>query len=155
MALPADTDDDPSEAPAARATADMADDCPLAMGGLKGSTQHFILEGRDGVDAMERGYVRGFDAVAKAELWERWRRGESLKAIGRAFGKPLSSIYFFKAQFRPEPSEVVSRHVVVSPSGFCCSPARLMPKARSGVLKVARLDGLDTLSRQDHHALQP
>ena len=25
------------------------------------------LEGRDGVDAMERGYVRGFDAVAKAE----------------------------------------------------------------------------------------
>ena len=46
------------------------------------------LEGRDGVDAMERGYVRGFDAVAKAELWERWRRGESLKAIGRAFGKP-------------------------------------------------------------------
>ena len=54
----------------------------------------FILEGRDGVDAMERGYVRGFDAVAKAELWERWRRGESLKAIGRAFGKPSSSIYF-------------------------------------------------------------
>jgi hypothetical protein len=35
-------------------------------GGLQGSTQHFILEGRDGVDAMERGYVRGFDAVAKA-----------------------------------------------------------------------------------------
>jgi hypothetical protein len=43
---------------------------------------------------MERGYVRGFDAVAKAELWERWRRGESPKAIGRAFGKPSSSIYF-------------------------------------------------------------
>ena len=42
--------------------------CPLNGGGLKGSTQHFILEGRDGVDAMERGYVRGFDAVAKAEL---------------------------------------------------------------------------------------
>jgi hypothetical protein len=32
-------------------------------------------------------------AVAKAELWERWRRGESLKAIGRAFGKPSSPIY--------------------------------------------------------------
>jgi hypothetical protein len=43
---------------------------------------------------MERGYVRGFDAVAKAELLERWRRGESLKAIGRASGKPSSSIYF-------------------------------------------------------------
>ena len=32
--------------------------------------------------------------MAKPELWERWRRGESLKAIGRAFGKPSSSIYF-------------------------------------------------------------
>ena len=53
-----------------------------------------MLEGRDGVDATERGYVRGFDAGAKAELWERWRCGESLKAIGRAFGKPSSSIYF-------------------------------------------------------------
>ena len=61
---------------------------------------------RDGVDAMERGYVRGFDAVAKAELWERWRRGESLKAIGRAFGKPSSSIYFQVAPhggIRPAP----------------------------------------------------
>jgi IS30 family transposase len=44
--------------------------------------------------AMERRYGRGFDAVAKEELWDRWRRGESLKAIGRAFGKPSSSIYF-------------------------------------------------------------
>jgi hypothetical protein len=68
--------------------------CLRTEGGFKGSTQHFILEERDGVDAMERGYGRGFDAVAKAELWERWRRGESLKAIGRAFGKPSSSIYF-------------------------------------------------------------
>ena len=25
---------------------------------------------------------------------DRWQRGESLKAIGRAFGKPSSSIYF-------------------------------------------------------------
>jgi hypothetical protein len=31
MALPADTDDDPSNASAARATTDRADDCPLAM----------------------------------------------------------------------------------------------------------------------------
>ncbi len=43
---------------------------------------------------MERRYGRGFNAVAKEELWDRWRRGESLKAIGRAFGKPSSSIYF-------------------------------------------------------------
>jgi len=44
--------------------------------------------------AMDRRYTRGFNAVAKEELWERWQHGESLKAIGRAFGKPSSSIYF-------------------------------------------------------------
>ena len=43
---------------------------------------------------MDRSYARGFNAVAKEELWERWQRGQSLKAIGRAFGKPSSSIYF-------------------------------------------------------------
>src|ERR1700731_193410 len=63
-------------------------------GWSQGIDATLYLGRRDGVDAMERGYVRGFDAVAKAELWERWRRGESLKAIGRAFGKPSSSINF-------------------------------------------------------------
>jgi hypothetical protein len=33
-------------------------------------------------------------AAEKAELWDRCQRRESLKAIGRAFGKPSSSIYF-------------------------------------------------------------
>ena len=42
---------------------------------------------------MWQGYRRGFTAAEKTELWDRWRRGESLKAIGRAFGKPSSSIY--------------------------------------------------------------
>jgi hypothetical protein len=32
-------------------------------------------------------YHRGFTAAEKTELWDRWQRGESLKAIGRAFGK--------------------------------------------------------------------
>src|SRR5512135_3709009 len=43
--------------------------------------------------AMGRGYFRGFTAAEKTELWDRWQRGESLKAIGRSFGKPSSSIY--------------------------------------------------------------
>jgi hypothetical protein len=43
---------------------------------------------------MGQGYRRGFAAAEKTELWDRWQRGESLKAIGRAFGKPSSSIYF-------------------------------------------------------------
>jgi hypothetical protein len=38
-----------------------------------------------------------FTAAEKAELWDRWKRGESLKAIGRAFGKQSSSIYFLVA----------------------------------------------------------
>ena len=35
----------------------------------------------------------GLTAAQKTELWDRWRCGESLTAIGRAFGKPSSSIY--------------------------------------------------------------
>src|SRR4249919_1232661 len=43
---------------------------------------------------MDQRFHRGFTAAEKTELWDRWKRGESLKAIGRAFGKPSSSIYF-------------------------------------------------------------
>src|SRR5467141_2560657 len=46
---------------------------------------------------MGQRFHRGFTATEKAELWDRWKRGESLKAIGRAFGKPSSSIYFLVA----------------------------------------------------------
>ena len=46
---------------------------------------------------MERRFHRGFTAAEKTELWDRWKRGESLKAIGRAFGKESSSIYFVVA----------------------------------------------------------
>src|SRR6476619_2768894 len=56
--------------------------------------------------AMRRGYFRGFTASEKTELWDRWQRGESLKAIGRAFGKSSSSIYFQLAPhggIRPPP----------------------------------------------------
>ena len=38
-------------------------------------------------------YRQGFTAAEKTELWDRWQRGESLKEIGRAFGKPSSSIH--------------------------------------------------------------
>jgi IS30 family transposase len=43
---------------------------------------------------ISQGFRRGFTAAEKTELWDRWQRGESLNAIGRAFGKPSSSIYF-------------------------------------------------------------
>ena len=70
--------------------------CPVYPGGLNRSTQHFILEGKMEC-GMERRFHRGFTAAEKTELWDRWKRGESLKAIGRAFGKPSSSIYFLVA----------------------------------------------------------
>src|SRR5450631_1351311 len=55
---------------------------------------------------MGQRYRRGFTAAEKTELWDRWQRGQSLKAIGRAFGKPSSSIYFQVAPhggIRPAP----------------------------------------------------
>ena len=43
---------------------------------------------------MRKKYVRvGFTPAQKTELWERWRRGEQMKSIGRVFGKPSSSIF--------------------------------------------------------------
>ena len=43
---------------------------------------------------MRRKYQRvGFSAAQSAELWDRWQKGEGLRSIGRAFGKPSSSIF--------------------------------------------------------------
>jgi IS30 family transposase len=43
---------------------------------------------------MKRPYHRvGFTAAQSAELWDRWRRGEGLKAIGRVIGKPSSCVF--------------------------------------------------------------
>ena len=36
---------------------------------------------------------RFFTAAESAEIWDRWRRGEGLKSIGRVFGKGSSSIF--------------------------------------------------------------
>jgi len=36
---------------------------------------------------------RFFTAAESAEIWDRWRRGEGLKSIGRVFGKSSSSIF--------------------------------------------------------------
>ena len=34
-----------------------------------------------------------YTAAQKAEMWDRWQRGESLNAIGRSFDRPSSSIF--------------------------------------------------------------
>jgi IS30 family transposase len=43
---------------------------------------------------MKRKYHRiGFTVAQSAELWERWKKGEGLKSIGRVLGKPSSCIF--------------------------------------------------------------
>ena len=41
---------------------------------------------------MTQGKRFGFSAVQKSDVWCRWKAGQSLHEIGRAFGKEHSSI---------------------------------------------------------------
>lgn len=41
----------------------------------------------------QRAKRRFYTATESAEIWDRWRRGEGLWTIARAFGKTSSSIY--------------------------------------------------------------
>jgi len=103
---------------------------------------------------MKQGYCRGFSAVEKAALWDRWQRGESLTAIGRAFGKPSSSIYFQLAPhggIRPAPRrrsrlalslserEEISRGIVAEHS--IRSLASLLGRSPSTVSREVRRNG--------------
>ena len=106
---------------------------------------------------MKQRYGRGFSAVEKTELWDRWQRGGSLKAIGRAFGKPSSSIYFQLAPhggIRPAPRrrsrlalrlserEEISRGIVAERS--IRSMARLLGRSPSTVSReLSRNGGYD------------
>jgi DNA-binding CsgD family transcriptional regulator len=47
-----------------------------------------------------------YTAAQKADIWDRWRRGESLNSIGRLFDRPSSSIFNMLAPtggIRPSP----------------------------------------------------
>ena len=103
---------------------------------------------------MERRFHRGFTAAEKTELWDRWTRGESLKAIGRAFGKESSSIYFLVAPhggFRPAERrrselsftlaerEVISRGVTTRRSAR--SIAKLLGRSPSTVSREMSRNG--------------
>ncbi len=106
---------------------------------------------------MRQGYRRGFTAAEKTELWDRWQRGESLKAIGRAFGKPSSSIYFQVSPhggIRPAPRrrsklaltlserETISRGIAAHQSAR--SMARLLARSPSTVSReIIRNGGYD------------
>src|ERR1700704_2178761 len=102
-------------------------------------------------------FHRGFTAAKKTELWDRWQRGESLKAIGRAFSKSSSSIYFQLAPhggIRPAPRrrsklaltlserEEISRGIAAAQSAR--SIARLLGRSPSTVSReLSRNGGYD------------
>jgi transposase, IS30 family len=103
---------------------------------------------------MDQRFRRGFTSVEKRELWDRWQRGESLKAIGRAFGKPSSSIYNQVAPhggIRPVPRrrsrlaltiserEEISRGVAAHQSAR--SMARLLGRSPSTVSRELNRNG--------------
>ncbi len=103
---------------------------------------------------MVRRFRRGFTASERTELWDRWQRGESLKAIGRAFGKPSSSIYFQVSPhggIRPAPRhrsmlvltlaerETISRGIAAHQSTR--SMARLLGRSPSTVSREVRRNG--------------
>jgi IS30 family transposase len=65
-----------------------------AFGGdLNWSTQHFIFRLKDGVWNMTYRTRIKYTDEQKAEMWDRWQRGESLNSIGRVFDRPSSSIF--------------------------------------------------------------
>src|ERR1700690_2870898 len=102
-------------------------------------------------------FRRGLTAAEKTELWDRWQRGESLKAIGRTFGKPSSSIYSQVAPrggIRPSPRhrsrlaltlserEEISRGIAAHQSAR--SMARLLGRSASTVSReLSRNGGYD------------
>jgi|SRR5450432_2670550 hypothetical protein len=47
---------------------------------------------------MRQGKRFGLSTVQKSELWRRWKAGQLLHEIGRAFGKEHSSIRFLVAR---------------------------------------------------------
>jgi len=47
---------------------------------------------------MRQGRRYGLSAEQKADIWRRWKSGESLHEIGRAFGKDHGSIQFLLSQ---------------------------------------------------------
>ena len=103
---------------------------------------------------MGQRYRPGLTSTQKTELWDRWQRGESLTAIGRAFGRPSSSIYCLVSPhggIRPAERrrsrlaltllerEEISRGIVARRS--IRSIARLLGRAPSTVSREVRPNG--------------
>ena len=62
---------------------------------------------------MDQGFRRGFTAAEKAELWDRWQRGESLKALGNGADSEMEKASFMAAKTRVPESRRVHNNTVV------------------------------------------
>ncbi len=97
---------------------------------------------------------RGYSTAELAEVWDRWGRGESLKSIGRLFGKEGGSVYGQLAPYggiRPRPRcrsplaltlaerEEISRSIAAGQS--MRSIARALSRAASTVSREIRRNG--------------
>ena len=121
------------------------------------STQHFILVGKDGVCGDKSKISSRFHGGRENGVVGSLAAGESLNAIGRAFGKPSSSIYFQVAPhggIRPAPRrrsrlaltlserEEISRGIAAHRSAR--SMARLLGHSPSTVSReISRNGGYD------------
>ncbi len=120
---------------------------------------------------MKQRNGRGFSSTEIVELWDRWQRGESQKAIGRSFGKSSSSIRFQLAPYggiRASPRrrsrlaltlierEEISRGMVAGQA--MCSIARMLGRAPSTVSRnggYARYRAAAADQRAWHEADRP
>jgi hypothetical protein len=60
--------------------------------GFNGSSQHFSFQRKTGVEKMKQRRRIYYSAAQRAEIWDRWQRGDSLHEIGRLFDRGHSSI---------------------------------------------------------------
>ena len=105
---------------------------------------------------MKQRARRGYTLAELEEVWDRWKRGESLKSIGRVFGKQPSSVYRQLAPYggiRPRPPrrsclaltlserEEISRGIAAHQS--IRSIAGLMGRSPSTVSREIRRNGGD------------
>ena len=63
-----------------------------------------------------------YTTAQKTEMWDRWQRGESLNAIGRAFDRPSSSIFaqLSESVYSPHIGQV--KIITSRPPDFYCYP---------------------------------
>jgi hypothetical protein len=55
-----------------------------------------------------------YSAAQKAEIWDRWRRGESMSSIGRVFDRESSSVFSLLSLtgvIRPAPHNELAWHI--------------------------------------------